>query len=115
VAVGIPLAAAQAIRASQDEARSHDLRAALEDARTAHSIEPYGASASLQEALVLELQGRHSAAVAAAKRATEEASPNWQTWVVLSRVEAENGDAKASVAAYRKAKELNPKSPLFRQ
>ena len=113
VAVGIPLASAQAIRASQAEVRSNDLGAALSDARTARSVEPYGASASLQEALVLELQGRFPAAVAAARRATEESSTNWQAWVILSRLEAENGDAKASVDAYRKARSLNPLSPLF--
>ncbi|MFL5892594.1 MAG: O-antigen ligase family protein [Solirubrobacterales bacterium] len=113
IAVGIPLASAQAIRASQDEVHSNDLGAALTDARTAHAIEPYGASASLQEALVLELQGRFPAALAPARSATQEASTNWLTWVILSRLEAENGDAKASVAAYRKAKELNPQSPVF--
>ena len=115
VAVGIPLAGAQAIRASQAEVRSNDLGAALSDARTAHSVEPYGASASLQEALVLELQGRLAPAVAAASRATQEASTNWQAWVVLSRLEAENGDAKAALAAYREARTLNPKSTLFQQ
>jgi O-antigen ligase len=113
VAVAIPLASAQAIRASQSEVRSNDLDAALSDARTAHAIEPYGASASLEEALVLERQGRFPAAVAAARRATEEASTNWQTWATLSRLEAESGDAKAAAAAYRKAKMLNPRSPLF--
>ena len=66
VAVGIPLAAAQAIRSSQSEVRSNDLGAALDDARTANGIEPYGASSSLQEALVLELQGQYSSGVAAA-------------------------------------------------
>ncbi len=115
VAVGIPLAGAQAIRASQAEVRSNDLGAALSDARTAHSVEPYGASASLQEALVLELQGRLAPAVAAASRATQEASTNWQAWVILSRLEAENGDAKAALAAYREARTLNPMSTLFQQ
>jgi hypothetical protein len=115
VAVGIPLAAAQAIRSSQSEVRANNLGAALDDARKAHEIEPYGASSSLQEALVLELQGQFSSGVAAAKRATQEASTNWQAWAILSRLEAENGDAKASIAAYRKAKALNPKSPVFAQ
>jgi hypothetical protein len=30
-------------------------------------------------------------------------------------LEAENGDASASLAAYRKAKALNPLSPVFNQ
>jgi O-Antigen ligase len=113
VAVGIPLAGTQAIRASQDEVRSKNLAAALDDARTAHSVQPYAADASLQEALVLELQGRLPQAVASAKQATQEEATNWQNWVVLSRLEAENGDADASLAAYRQAKDLNPTSTLF--
>jgi len=113
VAIGIPLAGAQAIRSSQAEVRSKDLGAALDDAVKAHSIEPYSASASLQQALVLELQGRFAPAVVAARQATEQASTNWQNWVILSRLEAENGDAKASLAAYRKARALNPMSPIF--
>jgi hypothetical protein len=115
VAVAIPLAGAQAIRASQAKVRSHDLPAALGDARTAHSIQPYAADASLQEALVLELQGRLRGAVVAARQASSEAATDWQTWVVLSRLEAENGNPKASLAAYRRARELNPRSPLFKQ
>jgi O-antigen ligase len=113
VAIGIPIASAQAIRASQSEVRSNDLGAALSDARAAHSVEPYGGSASLQEALVLELEGKFPAAVTSARRATHEAATNWQTWAILSRLEAENGNPKASATAYRKAKALNPKSPLF--
>jgi tetratricopeptide (TPR) repeat protein len=115
VAVGIPLAAAQAIRSSQSEVRSNDLGAALDDASTANGIEPYGASSSLQEALVFELQGQYSSGVAAAKRATQQASTNWQTWAILSRLEAEDGNAKGSLVAYRKARALNPMSPLFQQ
>jgi cytochrome c-type biogenesis protein CcmH/NrfG len=115
IAVGLPLGGTQAVRASQAEVRSKDLGAALEDARTAHSIQPYSASASLQEALVLELQGRLPQAVAAAKQATQESATNWQNWIVLSRLEAENGDASASLDAYRKAKALNPLSPVFNQ
>ena len=113
VAVAIPLAGTQAIRASQAQVRAKDLGTALSDARTAESIQPYSSSASLQEALVLELQGRYPAAVTAAKRATSQASTNWQTWVTLSRLQAENGNAKGSLAAYRKARSLNPMSPLF--
>jgi cytochrome c-type biogenesis protein CcmH/NrfG len=62
---------------------------------------------------VLELQGRMPQAVASAKQATQEEATNWQNWVVLSRLEAENGDANASLSAYRHAKDLNPKSTLF--
>ena len=115
VATAIPLAGAESLRTSQDEVRSGNLAVALDDARTAHNIQPYSASASLQEALVLEAAGDLRGASAEAKQATNEASTDWRNWLVLSRLEAERGDAKASVEAYRRAKSLNPRSQLFAQ
>ncbi len=58
---------------------------------------------------------RYPAALAAARRATRDESRNWSNWLVLSRIEAEAGHAKASVAAYRRARSLNPRSSLFQQ
>lgn len=113
VAVAIPMASASALRDSQAEVRAQDLGAALDQANAASNIQPYAASASLQEALVLELQGDVDGAVAAARMATGEEATNWRTWLVLSRLEAQAGNAEASVAAYREARSLNPRSPLF--
>ena len=113
IAIAIPIAGASAIRDSQAEVRSQDLSAALDKANSAVSIQPYAASASLQEALVLELQGDYEAAVSAARLATEEEPTNWRTWLVLSRLEARAGNAEASVAAYREARSLNPNSAIF--
>ncbi len=113
IAIAIPIAGASAIRDSQAEVRSQDLSAALDKANSAVSIQPYAASASLQEALVLELQGDYEAAVSAARMATEEEPTNWRTWLVLSRLEARAGNADASVAAYREARSLNPNSAIF--
>ena len=69
--------------------------------------------AGLQQALVYELQGDYASAVAAAKQATRADATNWQTWVVLSRLQAEAGNADGSLSAYRRARALNPLSPLF--
>jgi len=113
VAIAIPIAGAQAIRDSQADVRAQDLSGALDRANAASTIQPYAASASLQEALVLELQGDYEAAVAAARMATEEEATNWRTWLVLSRLEARAGNADASVAAYREARSLNPNSAIF--
>lgn len=113
IAIAIPMAGAGAVRDSQSEVRAQDLGGALAEARTAADIEPYAASPSLQEALVLELRGETGAAAAAARTATEEEPTNWRTWLVLSRLEARAGNAEASVAAYREARSLNPRSSLF--
>ncbi len=113
VAIAIPLASTSFVRSSESEVRSGDLTAALEDARSAQNVQPWAASPRLQEALVLELDGDLPAAAEAAQAATERESTNWRTWLVLSRLEAERGRPEASIAAYRKAKSLNPLSPLF--
>jgi O-antigen ligase/polysaccharide polymerase Wzy-like membrane protein len=113
VAIAIPLAATARVRESQQDARASQLAPALDRARDAHSIQPYAATPSLQEALVLELQGQFGPAVAAARSATEAEPTNWRTWLVLSRLEAKRGNARESVNAYREARSLNPRSPLF--
>ncbi len=112
-AIAIPLAATSLVRSSEAAARSGDLPQALEDARSAQNVEPFAATPRLQESLVQELQGNLAAAARSATAATERESTNWRTWLVLSRVEAERGRAKAAVAAYVKAKSLDPLSPLF--
>ena len=62
---------------------------------------------------MLELRGDFDGAAAAARAATADEPTNWRTWLVLSRIEAYRGDAQASVAAYREAESLNPRSTLF--
>jgi tetratricopeptide (TPR) repeat protein len=113
IAIAIPMASASAIRDSQAEVRAQDLPAALDQAHSALDIQPYAATASLQEALVLELQGDLEAARLAAVEATQDEPTNWRTWLVLSRLEAKLGNAEASVDSYREARSLNPRSVLF--
>jgi O-Antigen ligase len=113
VAIAIPLASTSFIRQSEADARNGDLPAALGAARTAQNVQPDAAGPRLQEALVLEAQGELPAAARAARAATERESTNWRTWLILSRIEAERGIAVASVHAYRRARSLNPRSPIF--
>jgi hypothetical protein len=114
-AIAIPLAGAEEISQSQAEVRAGNLSSALDDARTARDIQPYSGTASLQEALVLELRGDLDGAAAAAQTATSQESQNWQNWVVLSRLETERGNVSEAVSAYHTAKALNPRSTLFEQ
>ena len=113
VAIAVPLATASNVRKSQIAIDSGNTIAALDDARSAVRIEPGAASPHLQLALVLELQARYPAAVTAARQAVHDEPQNWSAWLVLSRLEAEAGHAKASVAAFKQARSLNPYSPIF--
>lgn len=113
VAVAVPLAVAASVRDSQAQVGSANLDSALEKARTAGAIQPGAATPSLQEALVLELRGDLDGAAGAASQATDDEPTNWRTWLVLSRIEARRGEVAASIAAYREARSLNPRSPLF--
>ncbi len=113
VVIAVPMAAASAIETSQQQAGDGDLVAALVDARSAETLEPYAATPRLQQALVLELMGNLAPAEAKAEEATAREPTNWKTWLVLSRLRAERADAQGSVDAYRRARALNPRSLLF--
>jgi hypothetical protein len=114
IAIGVPLATTTALRQSQAAAAGHDNTTALADARTALRIEPGAASAALQAALVLEQEGRVTSALADARAATADEPANWQTWLIRSRLEAEAGHPRVALASFRRAKSLNPQSPIFR-
>jgi hypothetical protein len=113
VAIAIPLASLSLTRESQAEVRGGDYPAALDKAKSAQNVEPAAATPRLQQAQVLELMRDFPAAEAAARAAVDRESTNWQTWLVLSRIAAENGHPDASVAAYREARRLNPRAQIF--
>jgi O-antigen ligase len=112
-AIGGPLASTAFLRDSQEEAKAGNLPDALDAAGRAQAAEPDWATPRLQRALLLEEMGAFTAAGNAARAATERESTNWQTWLVLSRIEAERGRATPALQAYRKAKSLNALSALF--
>ena len=112
-AIAIPLASETAVRQSQADAQAGRLTAALSAARTAQNAQPDAATPRLQQALLLEAQGDLAPAAAEARAATARESTNWRTWLVLSRIEAERGRAGAALRDYRKARSLDPHSPLF--
>ena len=97
VAIAIPMAGTAAILDSKEKVDAEDLEGALEEAEKAVDIQPYSATANLQEALVLELLGDLEGAEAAAITATENEPTNWRTWLVLSRLQHKLGDAEGSI------------------
>lgn len=113
VAIYVPFAAASALAASKAAAGRGDSGEALEKAREAARLEPFAAAPELQEALILEGLREFSAALGPARQATENEPENWRNWLILSRINAEAGHPAAAVAAYRRARTLNPRSPIF--
>ena len=113
IAVALPMAATASVRQSQSLATDGDIRGALESARAAVKLTPYASSAWEQEALVLEVGGDLRSALAAARNATARAPTDSSTWLVLSRLEARTGHATAALADYRRARSLDPRSPIF--
>jgi O-antigen ligase len=114
-AVVIPYATTKAVRSSQSAAIRHDYRAALADAATAQTIEPEAASPALQRALVLEQLGDIAGASQAIGLAKAREPTNWQMWLVASRIATEAGQPRLALAYYRRARALNPTSPIFAQ
>jgi hypothetical protein len=113
LAIGVPLASTTEVSRSQAAVAAGNLSSALADARSAARLEPGAASPQLQIALVLELQHKYAAALAAARKAARDEPQNWSAWIVLSRIEAETGHVHSSVASYLRARSLNPRSALF--
>ncbi len=113
VAIAIPLSVETQLRRSEGDVRDGDLAGALAAARSARNAEPAAASPRLQEALVLERAGLLAPAAAAARAAADRGATDWRNWLVLARIEARRGNAGAAIHAYRRARSLNPESPLF--
>ncbi len=103
------------LRNSQASFSAGNTAQALTDARAAIRLEPGAAGPQLQAALVLEARRQYPAAASAAQRATKDEPQNWSDWLVRSRVEVEVGHATAALADFRRARSLNPHSPVFRR
>jgi hypothetical protein len=112
-AVALPLPGAIAIRDSQESFNSGKLQQAINRARTAEDLEPWGAAPHLQEALVLEQAGRLQEAQAAATEAVNHESANWRNWYVLARLDSHLGLAAEASQAFDTVRELNPRSVLL--
>jgi Flp pilus assembly protein TadD len=115
IAIWLPLRGATALRQSQVDAVHGNLAAALRQAHDAADAQPYAASPVLQEALLLERQGKLGEAAAAASSATLKEGADWRTWTILARIEAERGRVAGALHAFRRAQTLDPLYILFRE
>ncbi|HEY8082572.1 MAG TPA: O-antigen ligase family protein [Solirubrobacterales bacterium] len=106
--IWFPLRGATALRQSQIDAGHGDLAAALQQAHDAADAQSYAASPLLQEALILEQQGKLRPAASAAASATRKEGDEWRTWFILARIEAERGRIGHALRAYDRAHRLYP-------
>jgi Flp pilus assembly protein TadD len=112
-AIAIPLAMTVEVRSSQAAALNGNFRSALTDAGTAQNLEPAAASPRLQRALLLEQLGDIPGASQAIAQAEKRERTDWRIWLVASRIATESGRPRLALADYRRAKALNPTSPIF--
>jgi hypothetical protein len=113
VTCAIALIAPSAVDRSSAAAVSGRLDEAARDARVGAEAAPFAVSPLLQRATVLERAGQLASAAAAARQATTREPENWRPWFVLARIEAARNRPDAAVAAFRRARALNPSSTLL--
>lgn len=114
-AIAVPLATTVAVRSSQSAASQGNFRAALDHAASAQQLEPGAASPRLQRALVLEQLRNVSGASQAIAAALAREPTNWRIWLVASRIATEADQPATALSDYRRARALNPTSPIFRR
>ena len=112
-AAALPLLTHLEIGASQAAAREGRTVAALHAASSAIRLQPWAAEPYLQLALVAEQAGRLSVADTAIRRAIARAPDDWHLWLVATRVQTKQGRVAAARRSLRRARSLNPRSPLF--
>lgn len=111
---GIPLLESFEIQASQLAVQSGNGNEALAHASAARRIEPWASSPYLQLALIHERLGEPERAHAAILNAIERDRRNWRLWLVAARIEVRQARIRLALESLRHARQLNPRSPLFR-
>jgi O-antigen ligase len=101
--------------ASRSATADRNFTRAFDDALDARDLQPWAATPYLQLALVAERQGLLRTASTAVGEATDRAPEDWRLWLVRARIETKRGMVKAGVQSLRRARSLNPRSPLFVQ
>jgi O-antigen ligase len=115
-AVGLvgPLLVEHELDSSRAAAAKEDFGAAVDNAETARSIEPWAASPYVQLGLLAERQENYPVAITHFGHAIEREDRNWQWYYLRSRVEHEAGESKAALADLERARELNPVAECLR-
>jgi hypothetical protein len=113
IAATIALVAEVKLSDSRAAARRGDLKAAASDALAARAVAPWSGTPWLQLALVRERRGDLAGARRAADAAAARDAEDSQVWLVITRLAVRAGDVQGARRALRRARMLNPRSPLF--
>jgi tetratricopeptide (TPR) repeat protein len=106
-------AADSRIADSQAAAARGDLSAARSAASDARALEPWSAVPYLQQALLAEAAGDLAGAQRSIQHAIARDESNWRLLLIDWRIEGKLGRRTAAMASYEKARNLNPRSPVF--
>ena len=98
---------------SQTAAAHGHIQAARSAALDARSLQPWAASPDLQLALLQEQSGDLAGARVRIGEALDRDASDWRLWLVSARIETETGNIARARHDLRRAKTLNPRSPLF--
>jgi hypothetical protein len=101
------------LQASAAAVQRDDGIGALRHATDAKNLEPWASSPYLQLALVEEQLGHLAEARRWLGDAIDRSPSDWRLWLVSARIEAKADDLPAARRSLRRAKALNPRSPLF--
>jgi O-Antigen ligase len=112
---GVLLLSQARLQESQKAAARGDVAAAKSAALDARSLQPWASSPDLQLALLEEQSRDLPAARARIGEAIDRDRSNWRLWLVSARIETEAGNIPKARTDLRRAKSLNPRSPLFAQ
>jgi hypothetical protein len=110
---GILLFSNMRLEQSQDSAARGDAGAARSAALDASSLQPWAASPYLQLALLEEQARNLPAARTRIREALDRDSRDWRLWLVSARIQTETGNIPQARRDLRRARTLNPRSPLF--
>ncbi len=110
---GILLLSHTRLQQSQSAAARGDTTGAMSAALDARSLQPWAASPYLQLALLSEQSQNLSAARVRIGEALDREQSDWRLWLVSARIETEAGNISRARRDLRRAKTLNPRSPLF--
>ena len=114
VLAALPALSANRLDASRASFASGDARKAREAAEDARRLAPWAASPHLQLALVEEERDL-GAARRSIQAAIEHDRSDWRLWLVAARLHVKAGAILDGRKAVARARELNPRSPLFRR
>jgi hypothetical protein len=110
---GASLLGQRALDASQRAAARGDTTGALDSALRAKRLQPWSSAPLLQLALVDEQTGSLPVARDWVGRAIGKHPDDWRLWLVAARLDTKLAQPRAAQRDLARARELNPRSPLF--